>query len=54
MDVQPELLAQHYTEAGLVDKSVACWAKAGQRSAARSTIATAQLQKALDQLALTW
>jgi predicted ATPase len=54
MDTQPELLAQHYAEAGLVEKSVACWGKAGQRSAARSAIAeaAAQLQKGLDQLVL--
>jgi class 3 adenylate cyclase/predicted ATPase len=54
MDTQPELFAQHYAEAGLVEKSVACWAKAGRGSAARSTMAeaAAQLQKALDQLAL--
>ncbi len=32
MDSQPELLAQHYAEAGLVEKSVAYWGKAGQRS----------------------
>jgi len=25
MDSQPELLAQHYAEAGLVEKSVAYW-----------------------------
>ena len=30
MDSQPELFAQHYAEAGLVEKSVACWGKAGQ------------------------
>src|SRR5207247_786345 len=29
MDTQPELLAQHYVEAGLVEKSVAFWGKAG-------------------------
>jgi predicted ATPase len=54
MDSQPELFAQHYAEAGLVEKSVACWGKAGHRSAARSAMveATAQFQKALDQLAL--
>jgi predicted ATPase len=54
MDSQPELLAHHYTEAGLVQKSVACWGKAGRRSAARSAMAEAasQFQKALDQLAL--
>jgi predicted ATPase len=54
MDSQPELLAQHYAEAGLVEKSVACWGRAGRRSAARSAMAeaAAQLQKGLDQLAL--
>jgi class 3 adenylate cyclase/predicted ATPase len=50
----PEVFAQHYAEAGLVEKSVVCWGKAGQRSAARSAMAeaAAQLQKGLDQLAL--
>jgi predicted ATPase len=54
MDSQPELFAQHYAEAGLVERSVVCWGKAGQRSAARSAMveATAQLQKGLDQLML--
>ena len=50
---QPELLAQHYAEAGLAEKSVACWAKASQRSVARSALkeAAAQFQRGLDQLA---
>jgi TolB-like protein/DNA-binding winged helix-turn-helix (wHTH) protein/class 3 adenylate cyclase/predicted ATPase len=50
----PELLAQHYAEAGLVEKSVGYWGKAGRRSAARSAMAEAavQLRKGLDQLAL--
>ena len=54
MDTQPELFAQHYAEAGLVEKSVACWGKAAHRSAARSAMAeaAAQFQKGLDQLAL--
>jgi class 3 adenylate cyclase len=54
MDTQPELFAQHYADAGLVKKSVASWAKAGHRSAARSAMveAAAQFQKGLDQLAL--
>jgi class 3 adenylate cyclase/predicted ATPase len=54
MDRQPELLAQHYAEAGLVEKSVACWGRAGHNSAARSAMAeaAAQLQQGLDQLAL--
>ncbi len=54
MDSQPELFAQHYAEAGLVEKSIACWGKAGRRSAARSAMAeaAAQFQKGLDQLKL--
>jgi class 3 adenylate cyclase/predicted ATPase len=54
MDSQPELFAQHYAEAGLVEKSVACWRGAGHRSAARSAMpeAATQFQKGLDQLAL--
>ena len=54
MDSQPELFALHYAEAGLVEKSVAYFGKAGGRSAARSAMAeaAAQLQKGLDQLAL--
>jgi predicted ATPase len=54
IDSQPELLAQHYAEAGLVEKSAAYWGKAGRRSAARSALpeAAAQTQKGLDQLAL--
>jgi len=54
MDTQPEVFAQHYAEGGLVEKSVAFWGKAGQRSVARSALAEAvvQFQKGLDQLAL--
>ena len=54
IDSQPELLAQHYSEAGLVEKSVDYWDKAGRRSAARSAMAEAgaQFQKGLDQLEL--
>jgi predicted ATPase len=54
IDSQPELFAQHYAEAGLVEKSIVCWGKAGHRSTARSAMAeaAAQLQKGLDQLAL--
>jgi len=54
MDSQPELFAQHYAEAGLVEKSVAYWGKAGRRSAARSALAEAatQFQKALKQVTL--
>jgi class 3 adenylate cyclase/predicted ATPase len=50
---QPEVLAQHYAEAGLSDKAVDYWTRAGKRSAARSAMAEAeaQLEKALAQLA---
>jgi class 3 adenylate cyclase len=44
VDSQPELFAQHYAEAGLIEKSVACWGKAGHRSAARSAMAEAVAQ----------
>ena len=49
-DSQPELFAQHYGEAGLVQKSIACWAKAGYSSAAHLAMAeaVAQFRKALD------
>jgi predicted ATPase len=54
MDSQPDLFAQHYAEAGLVEKSVAYWGKAGHRSVARSAMAeaAAQFQRGVDQLAL--
>jgi predicted ATPase len=54
MESQPELLAQHYAEAGLIEKSVHCWGLSGQKSAARSatTEAAAQFQKGLNQLKL--
>jgi class 3 adenylate cyclase/predicted ATPase len=54
LETQPELLAQHYAEAGFVKKSVAYWGKSGHRSAARSAMAEAasQFQKGLEQLAL--
>jgi len=54
MENQPEIFAQHYAEAGYVEKSVAYWGNAGRRSGARSAMAeaAAQYQKGLDQLAL--
>jgi predicted ATPase len=54
MDTQPELFARHYAEAGLVERSIDFWDKAGRRSAARSAMveAEAQFQKGLDQLAV--
>jgi predicted ATPase len=50
---QPELLARHCTEAGLIEKATGFWGKAGQRSLERSALveATAQLARALDQIA---
>jgi DNA-binding winged helix-turn-helix (wHTH) protein/predicted ATPase len=54
MDIQPELLAQHYAEAGVAEKSVVYWGKAGHKSVARSAMAeaAAQFEKGLGQLAL--
>jgi class 3 adenylate cyclase/predicted ATPase len=54
MDSQPELFAQHYAEAGLVEQSVTYWGKAGRNSTARSALAEAasQFRKGLVQLAL--
>jgi predicted ATPase/class 3 adenylate cyclase len=50
---QPELLARHCTEAGLIEKAAALWGKAGQRSLARSALmeAAEQLARALGQIA---
>ena len=50
---QPELLARHCTEAGLVEKSVGLWGRAGQRSLERSALAEGieQLTRALTQIA---
>ena len=50
---QPELLARHYTEAGLIEKAVSFWGTAGQRSLARSALVEGaeQLKRALDQIA---
>ncbi len=50
---QPELLARHCTEAGLIEKAAGLWGKAGQRSLERSALveAIAQLGRALDQIA---
>ena len=50
---QPELLARHCTEAGLIEKALGLWAKAGQRSLERSALAEAieHLTRALAQIA---
>jgi hypothetical protein len=49
---QPQLMAQHCAEAGLIEKAVGYWLKAGQQAVARSAMmeAIAQLQKGLDLL----
>src|SRR5208337_200249 len=51
---QPELLARHCTEAGLIERAASFWGKAGQRSLARSALVEAaeQLRRALDQIAI--
>jgi predicted ATPase len=50
---QPELLARHCAEAGLIEKAASLWGKAGQRSLARSALveAVAHLTRALDLIA---
>jgi class 3 adenylate cyclase/predicted ATPase len=50
---QPERLARHCTEAGLIEKAAGLWGKAGQQSLARSALieAAAQLARALAQIA---
>ena len=50
---QPELLARHHTEAGLIEKAAGLWGKAGERSRERSALVEAieQLTRALDQIA---
>ena len=51
--LEPALLAQHCAEAGLADKAVVYWLKAGQQAMARSatTEEVLRLQKGLDVLA---
>jgi predicted ATPase len=50
---QPELLARHCTEAGLIGRASDLWGKAGHRSLARSALveATTQLSHALNLIA---
>jgi class 3 adenylate cyclase/tetratricopeptide (TPR) repeat protein len=52
-EAQPDLLARHYTEAGLIDKAAVLWGKAGLRSIERSALVEAieQLSRALGQIA---
>ena len=53
MNTEPELLAQHCTEAGLIEQAVDYWQRAGQQALARSAMAeaVAQLSKGLELLA---
>jgi class 3 adenylate cyclase/tetratricopeptide (TPR) repeat protein len=51
---QPAVVAQHCAEAGLTEKAIGYWLKAGQQAVARSAMkeAVAALQKGLETLAL--
>ena len=50
---QPELVARHCTDAGLIEKAAGLWGRAGQRSLERSALVEAgeQFTRALDQIA---
>jgi predicted ATPase len=50
--VEPELLAHHFTQAGMNEAAVEWWGKAGQRSLERSALveATNKFRRALDQV----
>jgi class 3 adenylate cyclase/predicted ATPase len=52
VETQPELLAHHFTEAGLAEQAVGYWQRAGERSTARSAYveAVAHLTKGLEAL----
>ena len=52
-DTEPELLARHFTQAGLIEAASEWWGIAGQRSLARSALleAVTQLTHATDQIA---
>jgi class 3 adenylate cyclase/tetratricopeptide (TPR) repeat protein len=51
----PELLAHHYTEAGLVEQAIPCWQRAGQRAVEHSanTEAISHFSKGLELLKST-
>ena len=53
-DNQPELIARHCTEAGLIEKAAGFWGRAGQRSLSRSALVEAieQFSRALNQIAI--
>src|SRR5262249_1060854 len=38
---QPELIAQHFTSAGMIDSAIAYWEKAGRLAVQRSTVSEA-------------
>ena len=50
---RPELLAHHYSEAGMIERAAKLWGVAGQRSISRSALAeaAAQLSRAVSQMA---
>jgi hypothetical protein len=50
---EPELMAHHFTQAGLTEDAVEWWGKAGQRSLERSALleAVAKFTRGLDQIA---
>ena len=50
---EPELLAHHFTQAGMTEAAVEWWGTAGQRSLARAALleGAEQLRRALDQIA---
>jgi predicted ATPase len=52
VETQPQLLARHRTEAGLIEKAAGLWGKAGLRSLDRSALpeASEQLARALGQI----
>ncbi len=54
-ETQPELLAHHFTEAGLVERAIAYWHRAGRRATGRSANreAVGHLTKGLDILRKT-
>ena len=50
---EPELLAHHFTQAGMTEAAIEWWGKAGERSLERSALVEAaqQFTRALDQIA---
>ena len=50
---EPELLARHFTQAGMAEAAIEWWGKAGERSLQRSALVEAieQITRALDQIA---